>query len=369
MNTSNAFRSHLMQQFASAARSQSRPPLALIPWIRVAEEGDHNSHRRQRPGTSNASGRRSISTRPGRTGSSNSSWSSPSTETARRPTLARPSALSSLSLSSLADEEEESHHDRIQNTPTITTTIASGDPPTSNDELNSHENNGATLAHHFQTLIQTRRTTSHFGGPANNPENDPLAPRFWIDALDRAVECGRRAPNHKRTERFSFKRMIAPSPATERLAEIAYHVTLQKPSATEQTAEKKQAKWSSIPAFLVATVQSESQLHPDNDNTVGMYQALPFVPPQTEREMEDYAAACAAVQNVLLSLHAENIASKWATGPVIQSPAFRELVGATANDRIVALVMIGLPKLPGGGSSPPRPRRFRRDWQDFLQDV
>ena len=65
-----------------------------------------------------------------------------------------------------------------------------------------------------------------------------------------------------------------------------------------------------------------------------------------------YAAACAAVQNVLLSLHAEHIASKWATGPVIETPAFRELINADPTDRIVALIMIGpAPQLPtmGGG--------------------
>lgn len=54
-----------------------------------------------------------------------------------------------------------------------------------------------------------------------------------------------------------------------------------------------------------------------------------------------YASACAAVQNVLLSLHAEGIGSKWATGPVIQTPAFRELVQAQPSDRIAALVMVG----------------------------
>ena len=47
------------------------------------------------------------------------------------------------------------------------------------------------------------------------------------------------------------------------------------------------------------------------------------------------------MQNVLLSLHAEHIASKWATGPVIETLAFRDLVSADPTDRIVALIMIG----------------------------
>jgi hypothetical protein len=54
-----------------------------------------------------------------------------------------------------------------------------------------------------------------------------------------------------------------------------------------------------------------------------------------------YAAACAAVQNVLLSLHAEGIGSKWATGPVVRTPAFRQLVQAAPTDRVAALIMVG----------------------------
>ena len=44
---------------------------------------------------------------------------------------------------------------------------------------------------------------------------------------------------------------------------------------------------------------------------------------------------------MLLSLHSEGIGSKWATGPVVQTLAFRDLVGAESGDRVVALVMIG----------------------------
>ena len=47
------------------------------------------------------------------------------------------------------------------------------------------------------------------------------------------------------------------------------------------------------------------------------------------------------MQNVLLSLHAEGIGSKWATGPVIHTPAFRELVHAQPSDRVAALIMVG----------------------------
>lgn len=82
-----------------------------------------------------------------------------------------------------------------------------------------------------------------------------------------------------------------------------------------------------------------------------------------------YASTCAAIQNILLSLHAEQIASKWATGPVVQTPAFRHLVGATPCDRIVALIMVGLPKKEEMGSSSSRQRRLRREWGDVVEDL
>ena len=54
-----------------------------------------------------------------------------------------------------------------------------------------------------------------------------------------------------------------------------------------------------------------------------------------------YASASAAIQNAMLSLHAAGIATKWATGPVIQTQAFRDLVHAHASDRVAGLIMIG----------------------------
>ena len=227
----------------------------------------------------------------------------------------------------------------------------------------------------FQHLLQTRRTSSRL--LALTAETPVTAEwEYWQAATERAVTCGYQAPNHKRTEPFTFKRMIAPSERTERLAEIAYRVALQQgktqesssaaasPAANqelqtelEQKAARKREKWLQIPAFLVATVQEEEPLF-DLDSAAlhpNEYDPLAYVPPSTERALENYASACAAVQNVLLSLHAEDIATKWATGPVIRTPAFRELIQAHDNERIVALIMVGQ-----GNRIPKRPRRNRR---------
>jgi nitroreductase len=210
----------------------------------------------------------------------------------------------------------------------------------------------------FQNILKARKTTSRFA-------TEPRDLTFWKEALDRAVVCGLTAPNHKRTEPFRFKRLLAPSESTQRLADIAFQVSLRHKTAEE--AERKRHKWQKVPAFLVTLVeQGDDSIVELNESD--LYQPLPYVPPATELALEDYAAACAAVQNVLLSLHAEGIASKWATGPIIQTPAFRHLVQARPHDRVVGIIMVGMPQVSSPIDQGPR-RRRRRAMEEILQDL
>jgi nitroreductase len=352
MNASNAFRSHLMQQFAAQARTQSRPPLALLGLLSEdngngavsgsAEDlteavspalNDVSQHYFCQV-SSIGSSQTSVNLRRRHTDTDVSPWS-------------RSTQQSLLHFSSLArdtSEDEDSH----QHTP---------------GEDESPDLSGQ-FSFAFQNLLQTRRSISRFT-PLTAPVPIAEEEDYWMQALERAVLCGYQAPNHKRTEPFTFKRMIAPSVRTERLAEIAYRTSLHQVKgqglSKEQimdknsAAQRKREKWSRIPAFLVATVEEEGSLESDLES-LNEYDQLPYVPPQTERALEDYASACAAVQNVLLSLHSEKIATKWVTGPVIRTPAFRDLIQADPKDRIVALIMVGQP----AGRLSTHPRRHRR---------
>lgn len=191
----------------------------------------------------------------------------------------------------------------------------------------------------------SRRTVSVF---------EPNAPNIK-ESLDRAILCGMHAPNHHKTEPFTFKRIMSPSDATERLAEVAYHVKLRKNPDSENNqslADRKRHKWGQIPGFLVALVEGQplqeefgsSSSSSSSTTAIDPYEPLPLVVPRTERQLENYAATCAAVQNVMLSLHAEGVGSKWATGPVIRTSAFRSLVKAQPDEMVVGLVMVGYPK-------------------------
>mmetsp|Transcript_7492 Transcript_7492/g.17834 ORF Transcript_7492/g.17834 Transcript_7492/m.17834 type:complete len:377 (-) Transcript_7492:86-1216(-) len=375
-----AFRSHLMQQFAAAARQQSRPPLALAPLY--GDGGSTASSQRRRETTASPSPPRrgpstataipppptaaaaachvglsprytvQVSPRHSPAGNSTSSRSSE-----KQGALGITRSLSSLTATSLAAAAEEG-----EATATNNNNGESMPAPPSTPELQQS----------FQNLLKTRRTVSNL---VQHPESSA----HLNAAISRAVQCAVEAPNHKRTEPYTFTRLIAPSAATEALADVCYHVSVrrmrEKQKGSEKTllaeAERKRDRWRNIPAFLVAAVggmpdqvPSDSHASHQKERSEYMYAELPFVPPQTELQLENYAATCAATQNVLLSLHAEELGSKWATGPVIRTKAFRDVVQLRNDELVVGLIMLGVPK-----RVPRSPKRRRKLMGDVLKDL
>lgn len=225
-------------------------------------------------------------------------------------------------------------------------------------------------AHQFQQLISSRRTISNF---LSRPSSDQSSDRqFLHDAISRGVQCAATAPNHKITEPTTFHRILTPSGASRRLADIAYEVTYQRlvqnklsgEEACRSEAMRKREKWSTIPAYVAVTVRGmEDQTSGNHCSEGDLYKELPYVPPASIRQLEDYASACASIQNLLLSLHSEGLGAKWATGPVINTHAFRELIQCGQNDMIVGLIMVGWPK------QLPKMKRRRGLEGDLLKDV
>jgi nitroreductase len=366
-----SFRSHLMQQFAAAARQQSRPPLALAPLY-----GDGNSTASpQRRST-----RRSTSS----DASPSLSRRGPSTVSSLRQTVqSSPRHTPNGGYIRVAgrSDEQQGALGTSRSLSKVTATSLAAAEDNGEDATATSQNHDAPiiepppipeLQQSFQHMLKTRRTVSNF---LHNSE--PSSAAHLSAAISRAVHCAVEAPNHKRTEPYTFTRLVSPSATTEALANVCYHVSVrrmrEKQKGSEKTllteAERKRDRWRSIPAFLVASVggmpdQIPSEAHALSQEEGSEYAQLPFVLPQTELQLENYASSCAATQNVLLSLHSEQLGSKWATGPVIRTKAFRDVVQLRNDELVVGLIMVGVPK-----RVPRSPRKRRTLEGDVLKDI
>lgn len=323
------FRSHLMQQFAAKARTQPRPPIALFSvGSNSGDQGRCNdNHKIERNATPIIASHQLSSVSGG------------------------PCSLNDAACS-------------MRFSSTLPISSADEVPPQSALDL--------------QNLIATRRTVSNFtSSPKSSIESETTvfnSSEYLRAAIKRGVECALTAPNHKMTEPANFYFIISPSASSEKLLDVAYEVTLRRllmqklsgEEACRSEATRKREKWANIPAFLIATVSGmEDQTHPQLGKQDELYYSeLPYVPPNDIQQLEDYASTCASIQNLLLSLHAEGLGSKWATGPIIRTLAFRDLIGCKPNDMVVGLIFIGWPK-----RVPRMPRRRRELDGNALQEL
>lgn len=326
-----------MQQFSALARTQSRPPLAL-----AASKTQHRQRTSLLVGKDRNDKTLTLHKVDGET-------KSPTITSKQDATIPVDQELQQLltveattTTRALNVEDEVSHLPQFINH--------------GNEEEGTTQEGVSSAMSSFQSYLLSRRTISDLRY---------ARPDFLKQSLDRAILCGQNAPNHKHTEPTFFKRMLSPSPAIDALADIVYRVTYRKkfekdPDNAECFASRKRERWSRIPAYLVVAIKNQPS---QCDGKEELYDELPFVAPQSEIQLEDYAAACAATQNILLSLHGEGIGSKWSTGPIIKTPAFRSLIGAADTDRVVGLIMVG------SIGFVPKPPRRRLAWHELLEDL
>ena len=61
-------------------------------------------------------------------------------------------------------------------------------------------------------------------------------------------------------------------------------------------------------------------------------------------ELENYAAAAAAIENMLLAAHALGLGAKWKTGEWARDPKVKEFLGFAPDQHIAGFVYIGYPE-------------------------
>lgn len=162
----------------------------------------------------------------------------------------------------------------------------------------------------FAETLQGRRTIELF-------LQTPIPERLVRDAIEAAVW----APNHHVTEPWHFYTLG--SAAIERCLDLCQDIVCKK--SNEKAAAFKRQSWSEKPGWLVVTCQR-------SDDTL--------------RQQEDYAACCAAIQNLMLFLWKAGVGSKWTTGDITRDARFYEIVGIDAETQtVVGLFWYGYPKL------------------------
>ncbi len=142
--------------------------------------------------------------------------------------------------------------------------------------------------------------------------------------LERVLRASVWAPNHHMTEPWRFHVLTGDARQAMGNAVAAQLEQNLDPADTAAAAAARQARTRLLRAPVVIVV---SQVGSDD----------PVL------DLEDYAAACCATQNLLLAAHAEGLATKWRTGDMCDYPGAKEFLGLPPSHRIVAYLYVGYP--------------------------
>jgi nitroreductase len=139
--------------------------------------------------------------------------------------------------------------------------------------------------------------------------------------LNEAIEAATWAPNHHVTEPWHF--YVLGDEAKERCLDLCREIVTGKISA--KAGDFKRRSWSEKPGWLVVTCRlSDDEL----------------------LQKEDYAACCAALQNLTLYLWKAGVGSKWTTGDITREARFFDIVGIDERQVcVVGLIWYGYPKM------------------------
>ena len=155
--------------------------------------------------------------------------------------------------------------------------------------------------------------------------------------VNEAIEAATWAPNHHVTEPWHF--YTIGDAGKKRCLDLCRDIVSAKKGEKAGTFKRK--SWSEKPCWLVVTCRrSEDEL----------------------LQHEDYAACCAAVQNLTLYLWKAGVGSKWTTGDITNDPRFFDILGIDeAKVFVVGLIWYGYPKLT--------PTQSRKDVGEVFSEI
>lgn len=168
-----------------------------------------------------------------------------------------------------------------------------------------------TIKNSIKNRVSTKKYTNEWVNPAK-----------IIELLDIAVY----APNHKMRQPWRF--IIVEGTGKDKFANA--YLSLFKENERE-VQKNLLSKVMEAPA-IVAIVMKKN--------------------PSLADELEDLQACAALIQNFLLLLEEEKMASHWKTPKYIEADKFKDALGVTCDELIVGLIMVGYPLV----KTEPKPR-------------
>jgi nitroreductase len=143
-------------------------------------------------------------------------------------------------------------------------------------------------------------------------------------SLERMLDAAIWAPNHRLTNPWRFFVLEKGGEKRAEVAQLAYDNQMAR-SGNEDAAFGSRQRVLDAPGLIYVY----------------------SVPGDTEDQTEEnYAAACCAVQNLLLAAVAEGLAGDWSTGNTTRHPQLAEALGGESDWKMVGALFIGQPARP-----------------------
>ena len=160
--------------------------------------------------------------------------------------------------------------------------------------------------------IYNRHSTKKF-------RQDPV-PRETIEKL---LNAAAQAPNHYKVRPWRF--VVLTGEGRNRLGEAMAASTAEyHPEYPPEALEKCRATPLVAPVVIAVGVDKPTEAK--------------------VLELENYAAASAAIENMLLAAHALGLGAKWKTGEWARDPKVKEFLGFAPDQHIAGFVYIGYPE-------------------------
>ncbi len=139
------------------------------------------------------------------------------------------------------------------------------------------------------------------------------------DVLERGLHAAHHAPCHRLT--FPWRFILAGSETRVRLADLGVELKRRRTPLSPEAAGSARAKL----------------MQPDR-----LVVACQVACPDAFRAREDYAACSCAIQNLMLSLAADGVGSKWSSGALTRDPGTYRICGVDPGEHeIIGFVWAG----------------------------